>query len=477
MRFLLITDALNYVGGGFEPLGMLYILSAVRQAGHEVNIVESDYHKAAEVIRSWQPQVCGYSLYTGYHKPLIELNRSLKEEFKFFSVFGGPHPTFFPEMVEEAGVDAICRGEGDEAIAELMDTMAEGGDVSGIRNFWIKCEGEIVKNEIRPLQQDLDKIAFPARDVFYRYPKVYHNRVRVAVTARGCPYTCTYCYNYKIKELYNGLPGQHLRQRGVDSVIEEISEIKANYPVNFIYFGTDNFTTRSDWVQEFSEKYGAKLRIPFLCATRPETSRLEDFKALKQAGCVTIYMGVESGDAAIRRELLNRRMSDEQIIRAAHYIHQAGLALATFNMICLPGETLEQAWKTVYLNQKCRTDYTLLAIFQPYPRTKLAEYAVEKGYFSGDYDIIPKSLYRYSKLANPDRKRLEMLQKLGALAVEFPRLTFIFKFLVKIYLPMFYLLLMKAHRASIYKFRIMPLKLSIKEIFTLIFRYLSDYST
>jgi len=477
MRFLLITDALNYVGGGFEPLGMLYILSAVRLAGHEVDIVESDYRKAVEILKTWKPEVCAYSLYTGYHKPLIELNKQLKKQYKFISIFGGPHPTFFPEMIEEEGVDAICRGEGEEAVAELLRSLENGYDHTKIRNFWFKQDREIIRNGMRPLQQDLDKITFPARDLFYRYPIVRANKVRVVVTARGCPYSCTYCYNYKIKELYQELPGAHLRHRSVDSVIEEIKEIKDHYPIDFVYFGTDNFTTRSGWVQEFAEKYGEKLKIPFLCATRPETARLEDFKALKKAGCVTVYMGIESGDESLRRELLNRRMKNVQIVKAADYIHQADLSLATFNMMLFPGETLKQAWSTVYLNQKCKTDYTWVAIFQPYPRTKLAEYAVEKDYFDGDFDNLPNSWYRVSKLTNPEKKKLERLQKLAPLTVEFPRITPLFKFLINVPLPKLFLILMKAHKAYAYKFKIMKIKLSFRETFKLILRYLFDYSS
>jgi len=462
MRFLAITDALNYVGGGYEPAGLLYILAAIRQAGYEVDIVESNYSKAASAVKNWRPDFCGYSLFSGYHKPMIEFNKRLKKEFKFFSVFGGPHPTFFPEMVEEEGVDAVCRGEGEEAIVELLDTFARGGNYTRVRNFWFKKEGEIIRNDMRPLQQDLDQIPFPARDLFYKYAKARRNKLRGVLTARGCPYACTYCYNYKIKELYHDFPGIYLRQRGVDSVVEEISQIRNHYPLEFVFFGTDNFTTRSDWVQEFAAKYGEKLRVPFLCATRPETARLDDFKALKQAGCVSIYMGVESGDEQIRRQLLNRKMSNAQIIQAADYIHQAGLALATFNMMLLPGETIEQAWRTIYINQECKTDYTWVAVFQPYPRTKLAEYAVEKGYFDGNYDLIPNSWYRNSRLSNPARKRLEMLQKLAPFAVEFPRMIPVIKILINLYLPTVYLMLMKAFKAYAYKYRIIPMKLSFK---------------
>jgi len=476
MKFLLITDYLDFIGGGFEPLGILYVLSAVRAAGHEVRLVESDYDKASKVFEEWKPDVAGYGVYTGYHKPLIELNRRLKKKYNFISVFGGPHPTFFPEMIDLEGVDAIVRGEGEEAIVDFINTIQRDDDYTKVKNFWVKNNGSVYENEVRPLQHSLDDIAFPARDLFYEFPDARKNKIRVVVTARGCPYACTYCYNYKIKELYKDFPGQHLRHRSVDSVIEEITWIRDNYPIEFIYFGTDNFTTRKDWILEFAEKYGQKLKIPFMCSTRPESAKSDIFNALKKAGCQSVYMGVESGDEPLRRNLLNRKMSDQTIIQAANYIHEAGLKLATFNMMCYPGETVEQALKTMYINQKCKTDFTWVAIFQPYPRTKLAEYAAEQGVFDGDYDNLPTSWYRESNLSNPEKKQLERLEKLVSLGVEFPWLTPLVKLGMHLPFASFYLFLMKMHKAYAYRFRILPVKLGFKEVVRLGWKFLFDRS-
>ena len=476
MKFLLITDYLDYIGGGFEPLGILYILSAVREAGHEVRLIESDYDKASKVFEEWKPDVAGYGIFTGYHKPLIELNRRLKQKYNFISVFGGPHPTFFPEMIELEGVDAIVRGESEEAIVEFIDAIQHDDDYTQVNNFWVKHNGSVFENGVRPLQRNLDEIAFPARDLFYQFPNARKNKIRVLVTARGCPYACTYCYNYKIKELYKDFPGQHLRHRGVDSVIEEITWIRDNYPIEFIYFGTDNFTTRKEWVFEFAEKYSQKLKIPFMCFTRPESAKPDLLQVLKKAGCQSICMGIESGDEIQRRNLLNRKMSDQTIIQAANYVHETGLKLETLNMMCLPGETVEQALKTLYINQTCKTDFTWVSIFQPYPRTKLGEYAEEKGYFNGDYDNLPTSWYRESKLLNPKRKQLERLEKMVSLGVEFPWLTPLIKIGMHLPLASFYLLMMKMHKAYAYRYRILPVKLSFKEVVKLAWNYLFDRS-
>jgi len=297
----------------------------------------------------------------------------------------------------------------------------------------------------------------------------------VVITARGCPYSCTYCYNYKVKELYKGCSTKHLRFRPVDDVIDEIQAIKDNYPIDFIYFGTDCFTASKKWSLEFAEKY-KKLSIPFWCMTRPETTSLEVCQALKSCGCQTMSLGIESGSEELRRALLNRTMTNDDIIKAAAAIRQAGLKLYTFNMMALPEETLEQAYSTMEINQKCKTDYPAVTLFQPYPRTSLTEDAIKKGLFDGDYDKLSKSYYRYSALKNPQRKELENLQKLLSIAVEFPALTSLVKFLIRLPLGSLYLQLNKVHKAYCFFFRITPIKVTFKEFMGLVWQLIKDPS-
>lgn len=474
MKFLIVTDGLNFVGGGFEPVSVLQLASALRATGHEVRMVPDQYKKCASVISSWQPDFIGYSLFTGWHNHLLNLNRRLKEDFKFHAVFGGPHATFFPEIIEEEGVDLVCRGEGEEAMLEMMDRIGQNQDYCDVKNFWIKYNGEIYKNPVRPLVSDIERFPPPAHDLFYQFPKARYNKIRLFMTARGCPYACTYCYNYRLRDLYSGCGVNLLRHRDVGSVIEEIRQVKDNYPVELVYFATDCFTALEKWVFEFCEQYRRSINIPFTATTHPNSTTDSVCQALKEAGCVCLYMGIESGNEEMRQQLLKRRMSNEKILEAAEKIHAAGLYLFTFNMMALPGETVEQAYETMDLNIKAKTDYTWISIFQPYPRTKLADYTVEKGYFDGNYDNVPISWYRNSVLKNPQKKQLERLRTLATLAVEFPRVVRLVKLLVKLPLGGLYHILWKIHKAYCYRFRVMPVKLTLREIISLGWSYIFD---
>ncbi len=477
MRFLIITDYLEYIGGGFEPLGTLQIASVVREAGHEIKLIPNHYDECASVISAWKPDFVGYTLFTGYQKPLINLNRKLKQKFDYHAVFGGPHATFFPEIIEQEGVDMVCRGEGEWAVLELMERVGKGKDYTDVQNFWIKINGEVFKNDVRPLEADLDKIPPPAHDLFYQFPEARNAPLRPILTARGCPYSCTYCYNYKMNELYKGCGVKPLRHRSVDKVIEEISYLKENFPFTHVYMTSDCFTWDKKWLFEFCEKYPREIGLQFTATTRAETATKDRCKALKEAGCSCLMMGVETGNEDIRLKLLERKMSNEKILQAADTIHAAGLYLYTFNMVGLPGESLEQAYETMNLNIRAKADYTWVSIFHPYPRTKLGEYAEANGYFDGNYDKIPDSWYRESSLLNPQKKELQRLRPLMPLAVEFPRLAWLVKLLVKLPLHGLYTTLYKLHKAYCYRYRVMPIKLSIKEITRLSWALLFDRRT
>jgi len=131
MNILFISDAAeNYSVGGFEPLGIMYLTSALKEAGHQVAICGAGRNEVKKYLSKFRPQVVAYSATTGAHRLFLNLNRRIKSEHLVFSVFGGPHPTFFPQMIEEEGVNALCIGEGEEVFVELAAKLERGEDIS-----------------------------------------------------------------------------------------------------------------------------------------------------------------------------------------------------------------------------------------------------------------------------------------------------------------------------------------------------------
>ena len=410
-----------------EPMGILYLAAALREASHDVALALSARPDFERRLPEFDPDVVGFSVTTGFHPYYLEVNRKVKELLgrRVLSVFGGPHTTFFPEIVEEDGVDVVCRGEGEGAIVDLVEALRLNEDYTRIPNLWVKENNTLHKNDLRPLQCKLDRLAFPARDILYDYDRYMHDvTLKHFFSSRGCPYLCTYCFNHKFNELYRG-KGEVIRYRSVDNVLAEIASVRERYPLRFVRFLSDNFTMSKEWIAEFAGKYSRDATLPFNCHVRANLIDGGVARDLGRAGCHSVLLGVEAGDGYLRNEVLKRKMSRETIVAACRYLRENGINVYTQNIVGLPGETFDQALETLRLNQECRPAFAWASIFMPYPATELAAYAIDGGYFDGDYDRVFHTYHHHSLLhfaGDKTRRRLTNLHRLFGIMVEWPRL-------------------------------------------------------
>ncbi len=396
MRVLFVTQQIDY-----EPQGIMHLSSALKAAGHQVALAVEAHEDPVTVAIKFEPGIVGYSVITGSQRYYLQLNRRIKQEVDVFSVFGGPHPTFFPEMIEEEGVDGICIGEGEGAIVDLANALDDGGSGrlqthlarnklrhSSTPNWHFKLNGEIVRNPVRPYVDDLDSLPLPDRDLVYNKDRTYQrSKIKHFIAGRGCPYNCTYCFNHALSEIYRG-KGRRFRMRSVDNVIEEVCQVKAKYPLEFVVFVDDVFVLSKSWLVEFARKYSREIGLPFFCNTRANLVTAEQVQLLKEAGCTSVSMGIEAANDRLRNELLKRKMSKEQILQAARLLREGGIHFTTTNMIGLPTSTLEDDFQTLALNIECQPAYAHAFIFQPYPRTELGEFTREHGWMVGTFDDI-----------------------------------------------------------------------------------------
>jgi radical SAM superfamily enzyme YgiQ (UPF0313 family) len=470
MRVLFVQKQIDY-----EPLGLLYLSSVLRQAGHDVRLTVASDEDPVAVARAWQPGIVGYSVYTGSQSYYRDLNLRIKEVVETISVFGGPHPTYFPEYVEEPGIDAICIGEGEGAILELAQVLETGVAPSGIDNFWLKRNGHVERNPVRPLEDNLDLIPFPDRAMLFKQDAfTRQSGIKHFITSRGCPYDCTYCFNHALAELYRGM-GKRLRQMSVEKVIEEIKSVQECYPLQFVVFLDDLFIVHTEWLQELAEKLPREIGLPFFCNVRANLVTPEKIELLEEAGCASVGMGLETGNPKLRNEILKRNLSDEQIIEASRLIHEAGIQLLTTNMVGLPGGTLEDDLQTLALNHACKPAYANAFLYQPYPRTELGEYAREHGHVEGELEDIDPSAWERSVLAfsTPAEKRqIQNFNKLFALAVEWPWLTGFVQRLIKLPPNPLFRLVYKLWKGYAVKNRIHPYRPSPIEFVQTVRRFM-----
>lgn len=404
-----------------EILGVMYLSSALKEAGHKTELAIVGRDNPVKVAKKFLPDILAFSIVTGMQHLALKINKQIKEVFpNVFSVFGGAHCSFFPNFVKSDGVDGICRGEGEEALVDLATALEKGKNITKIPNWWIKKGNRIFRNNVRPLS-DLEKLPFPDRELLSKYRDYRKSKISYFLTSRGCPFECTYCFNHIYKQMYKD-KGKVVRQRIVDDVIAEIKSVMKNNRLKFVYFVDDNFILSEKWLDEFAKKYPEEVGLPFRCNIRLDLTTPVIVKKLASAGCVIVSAGLEAGNDRVREHILNRRMKKEQILKISRCIKENGISLHLQNLLGLPCTTLADDIETLDLNIMCSPYYAWASIYQPYPLTRLGELARSKNYFKGNFDELLSTYHSRSALNLKHKVQVEYLHKLFALAVSFPKL-------------------------------------------------------
>jgi radical SAM superfamily enzyme YgiQ (UPF0313 family) len=419
-----------------EQFGMMTLAAVAKAKGHDVAVaIGSDNHILSKA-KEFKPEVVGFSVLTGYQKRYLQLGRTIKQNLtpKPLILFGGPHATFFPEVILEEGVDIVCRGEGEGALINILDAVDGGNNLEGIENLVLKNNGKPSFAPMRPLV-DLDNIPFPDREIYKDYPIIHNSDMTTFMASRGCPFNCSFCFNKDMVDMVKGL-GSWVRFRSVDNLIEEIEIVQRMKKIRYIDFHDDTFILKRQWLFEFLDAYAAKFSTPFTCNVRADLLNLDMAKSLKAAGCSRVSFGLECGDEKLRNLLLKKSLTDDQIRRAAAVLHQVKLPFFTYNMMGLPGERLEDAFKTLGLNIEIGTQCAWTSVFQPFPGTQLADYCLEKGYLEKPISTDkPVDTHTHSLLSQPDIDKVVRLQKFVYLAIRFPSTLTLIRKLVNYNFP------------------------------------------
>ncbi|MBN2453115.1 MAG: cobalamin-dependent protein [Candidatus Omnitrophica bacterium] len=433
--------------GMHERLGIMTLSSILKQHGHAVDLMLTEDLSEEECltkIRQFAPHILAYSMMTGEHNYHIRLNEIIKNHYKCFSIFGGPHPTFNPEMINKNGVDAICRGEGDIYFSQLVERMEHGKDFYDIPNFWFKKpDGRIVRNPMGPLVKNLDELPFPDRKLMYDAdPSIRSRGIKLFMSMRGCPYQCTYCFNH----VYNSMlkdKGQMLRHRSVGNLLAEINRVKENYYLDRVLLDDDTFLLKPDgWLEEFAERYPREIALPLICNVRANLVTDKVGRLLRQMNCITVNMGIECGNNEIANNVLKRHISNEQIINACKILHASKIRIWTENLIGLPVEDpLKVDLRTLDFNIGLGPDFASSSAFYPYPGTELGQLAIDRGMFDADFEKVNVSSKTGSALNFKDpklKRKIVNLHKLFGVTVQWPFLRPFTLFLISLPLTHFY---------------------------------------
>lgn len=365
-----------YLSGLLKSRGIeTFLLNVNDQLGYGL-----DFERIKHDIERFAPDAIGFSVVTTQYKYALEIARDIRRYFTGPIVFGGIHPTMDPkETAENPEVDYICMGEGEEAFLEALTK----GSPHGVRNMGYRKNGSIILEPLRPYT---DINLLPPKDYeIFDFQKMIDAKDGWVglLSSRGCPFRCTYCLNHKIISLYKDsgcLPRHYMRRHSVDAVVGEIEYLLSNYRrTKMFIFDDDLFTYDKQWLREFSEKYRSVTRMGFVCNAHVKMFDEEVAHLLREAGCRIVKFGVESGSERIRRNVLNRYMTNADIEKAFAAAHKFGLHTSAFVMIGLPREEREDVMETIKLLAKVKPGRVRWTLFFPFIGTRAYDIAEEQG--------------------------------------------------------------------------------------------------
>jgi len=341
-----------------------------------------------EKIRAFNPDLIAFSIVENHYACARELIRTAKEIRNIPIIVGGIFPTVAPEFfINDENVDLICIGEGEFAIIDVAKKIDDCGNFSGIPNLIVKpATLNIEYNPYYlwdpPIPQDWE--IFDDRHLFKpflgRMPRVGYFEF-----SRGCLYGCYYCNNHIKQKLFKSL-GKYNREKPIELLADEVSSKKSKYNLDLIFFNDENFLQMNEErFKNFCRGY-KEIGLPFLVQTRAD-SLLDEvrIKMLKDAGCVTIAIGVEHGNERFRRDILNKNISNRVYETAFGNCNRVGIRTTANVMIGFPFETEKMILETATFCRKIKAPSVSVAIFAPYHGTELRKICVKNGFLE---DII-----------------------------------------------------------------------------------------
>ena len=325
MRVLFVYPNINGFHYDNYHHGLASIVSVTRQANHDVEVIiitnKEQYSELLEVVRSFKPQIVGFTSVSSQFHFIKEMSSLIKNAFSStFTVCGGVHPTIFPDALLEAkNIDGFFRGESEQSFIEFLDSLETGRPYKDTDNFVYIQEGKIIQNKLKPLVENLDLIPNPDKEIYPYEKTIKELGYAPFFFARGCPHNCSYCSNHALAKLYNR-KRNYPRFRSPEICIQEIEEVICKYGnrIDFVWILDDIFGLDRKWQKEFYEKYQKRVKKKFVVLLRVEMVNEDLLVMLKKAGCFRIFFGVESGNEIIRTKLMNRWMSNQKITLIRH---------------------------------------------------------------------------------------------------------------------------------------------------------------
>jgi radical SAM superfamily enzyme YgiQ (UPF0313 family) len=372
-----------------HPLGIMMIAAVARERHPDVHVLDMKVEgwtpeQALARLEGLKPAVVGLSAMTYEAGCLHQVAKLVKEKLGAIVVAGGPHPSVAAaDVLKDAAVDFVVRGEGEFTFAELLDGLAQRktdwSDCAGLS--WRK-NGEVVHNPDRPPPAELDQLPFPAWDLidhqkYHTVPRggvIYaHKEFATMFSSRACPWRCTYCHNSY---------GKTFRERSAEHVLAEIELLVTRYGVKELVFMDDIFNFKPERAKKIARgiiERGYDLALTFPNGFRGDILDEELVDLLKQAGMYRCMVAVESAVPRIQK-VMKKNLKIDKVQKIVEYIDKQGVMVHGAFMLGFPSET-EAEMKTT-IDWAASSAFHTAAFFRviPFKGTELFQQVEHAGY-------------------------------------------------------------------------------------------------
>jgi len=341
-------------------LGAGYVMAYLKEQGHDVKLFfdplqfkrgysqnkllakffNMSRHNIKK-IKSYNPDVCCFSCVTATYSWGLRMAKKIKEHVGCKIIFGGVHATLVPEEVKRhAFIDEVVVG-------------------CGIEHFGGKFEPDRL---------------WPEREMFLDQLPPEHRRVQLFMTSFGCPFNCSFCGNEQLRKVKQF---KQIRRKAEDC-IAELQHLKER-GMRYVLFVDDILTCDVGFMRRFMPLYARDIGLPFACFGHPKYLTDEVITLLKDAGCHTVWLGIQTGDERLRREILNRPELNKDIIDACKRVKDAGFKLIVDHIFGIPTETAMSQDISYNLYETIKPDIVNCYNLLYFPKAKIIDHALRVG--------------------------------------------------------------------------------------------------
>jgi radical SAM superfamily enzyme YgiQ (UPF0313 family) len=428
-----------------EYMGLMCISAVLKEAGHTVEVFiddETNERRFKAQLKSFNPDIVGFSVLSPGLTWSLRVGKWVKGTLETITVYGGYHPMMNPDMIERPEVDIVCLGEGEFPMRELADCIDQDRSFSHIEGLWVKTDDGIVRNEMRKELVDLETLPFHDRGIYDKYFFFRHSKYLRVTNGRGCPFRCAYCLNAALMDHYGR--GMYVRKMRPERAIREIEYYVKQRGASYVYFIDEVLWIENAWLREFLTLYKERIGLPFIANFRLGPIEEEDIKLLADAGATILAVAAETGNETVRRELLRKNVTNEQIFKITGLLRKHNIRHVSTAFFGLPGGTVEEHVKQLDFYRKVKPRYLWTTFFTPFPGLQLTQEKAVKDLMPEDKDFA-LTFHHDMYLDLPDKDRLVNLKKIYFLLMLWPRATPFLVWLTRFRIPILFDVMFLCH--------------------------------